>query len=142
MIDPKKPSPDDWLSNLCAAADAYRTQLGCFRLRDWQELYEANVRRATRGDTEKITPADLAEGLRQTIIMWIGLHPPEIIPPTICAGCRQPLGAGLVITLDYGQGRYRTHDDFCLRGFRRHRRLSAHSALIELGLQPAKCDAA
>ena len=66
-----------------------------------------------------------------------------IIPATLCAGCRQPLGTGAVITLDMGhsgnRGHYRLHDgrrNFCLNAFHKHRRLTARRALIALGLVP------
>jgi hypothetical protein len=125
-----------------ARAAARQAQLRLNRLTDWQQVLDDNVRCAIgrwgRDRNNKITRisyADVSQGWWETERLWLGLHPPEIIPPTICAGCRQPLGAGPVITLEH----YRIHKnwrDFCLNAFDEHRSMIARRALTVLGLNP------
>jgi hypothetical protein len=125
--------------DLLAEQEALHVRLLQHRLADWQELYEGNVRLR---EISQYGPASRAMGWWETERAWNDLHP-EIIPPTICAGCRQPIGDGPVKTLDLGhsgtKGHYRFHDsphDFCPGAFNEHRRLTARQALIELGLDP------
>jgi hypothetical protein len=136
-------SRNDWilaaLDDLLAEQEALHVRLLQHRLADWQALYEGNVRLRAASD---YGPQSRAMGWWETERAWNDLHR-EIIPPTICAGCRQPIGTGPVITLDMGhsgtKGHYRLHDNtrrFCLDAFHEHRRLTARRALIELGLEP------
>ena len=124
-----------------AEQEALHARLLLHHQADWQALYEVNVRLA-----ERRYGSGAAMGWWETERAWGDLHP-EIIPATICAGCRQPIGTGPVIALDMGhsgtKGHYRIDhvpSRFCLNAFDEHRRLTARRALIDLGLNPLKAD--
>jgi hypothetical protein len=124
--------------DILAEQEALHARLLLHHQADWQALYEVNVRLAER----RYGSESAAMGWWETERAWGDLHP-EIIPATICAGCRQPISTGSVITLDMGhsgtEGHYRIHDNvrrFCLNAFHEHRRLTARRALIDLGLEP------
>jgi hypothetical protein len=102
----------------------------------WTDVFEE---RATTREHDGGYPRADAERLAWREVEW-RWHMAHCKPaaPDICAGCRQPIGAGPQISLIDGNAVHDRHDHACLIRFGEYWRGVARASLIALGLpQPA-----